>query len=295
VTAHREEDAAVGSQPPRPWTRDRVERSVLRVLQWVAILFFLVVTVFPFYYMVLLSFRPLGDILSDPGSLAVGELTFGAYYEVLTPYSGQGFARFLGNSTLVAAASMLIALAVSIPGAYAIARVPFFGRRQINALFLAAYLIPPIVLTVPMFMLFTRIGLRGSLAGLTFVYISQTVTVAVYMLRNYFEAIPASIEEAGLLDGLTRLGVLRRISFPLAAPSVVATGMFVFVIAWNEYLFARLYLADRPDRWTVSVGLDRLDGADASTTVLMAGSVVITMPIVLLFLLFERRLTSGFS
>jgi multiple sugar transport system permease protein len=299
VTATHEESAAGSEpQPPRPWTRDRVERSVLRVLRWIAIAFFLVVTVFPFYYLVLLSFRPIADLFRDPGSLGLGELTLDAYREVLRPMSqgGQGFVRFLANSTLVSAASMLVAIAVAIPGAYALARLPFFGRRQISALFLAVYLFPPIVLAVPTYVLFTRIGLRGSLAGLILVYISQTVTVAVYMLRDYFEAIPAIVEEAGLMDGLTRLGVLRRITFPLAAPSVMATGVFVFVIAWNEYLFASLYLVDRPDLRTVSPVLVQLaDNAEVPTTVLMAGSVMITMPIVLLFLLFERLLTPSFS
>jgi multiple sugar transport system permease protein len=294
----QEEDViATQPQPLRPWTRDRVERSVLRVLRWVAIAFFLIATVFPFYYMVLLSLRPLEDLIRDPGSLGLGEVTLNAYREVLRPVSqgGQGFVRFLVNSTLVSAGSMLVALAVSIPGAWALARLPFAGRRQISALLLAVYLFPAIVLTVPMYALFTQIGLRGSLAGLALAYIAQTVTVVVYMLRNYFEAIPASVEEAGLMDGLTRLGVLRRITFPLAAPSVMATGLFVFVVAWNEYLFAWLFLAGRPDHWTVSVGLAQLVDAEGPTTVRMAGSVVITMPIVLLFLLFERLLTPSFN
>jgi multiple sugar transport system permease protein len=268
------------------------------VLWWVTLAFFLVVTVFPFYYMVLLSFRPIEDLIRDPGSLGLGELTVSAYREVLTPASqgGLGFVRFLVNSAVVAGASMLGALAVSIPGAYALARLPFFGRRQISALFLAVYLFPAIVLAVPMYVLFTRVGLRGSLTGLILVYIAQTVTVVVYMLRNYFEAIPASIEEAGLIDGLTHLGVLRRITFPLAAPSVMATGFFVFMIAWNEYLFALLFLVDRRDRWTISLSIAQLAGsAEVPKTVLMAGSVVITIPIVVLFLLAERLLTPGFT
>jgi multiple sugar transport system permease protein len=301
VRSAAERPPAHSPQPPqqqRPWTRDRIERSVLRTLRWVTIAVFMVATLFPFYYMVLLSLRPIEDLILNPGSLGLGELTASTYREVLKPVSqgGQGFVRFLVNSAIVAAISMLVALAVSIPGAYSLARLSFPGRRRISALFLAVYLFPAIVLAVPLYVLFTRIGLRGSLAGLVLVYISQTVTVAVYMLRNYFEAVPASIEEAALLDGLTRFGVLRRITFPLAAPSVMATGLFVFMIAWNEYLFALLFLVDRRNRWTVSLGLSQLaGGVEVPTTVLMAGSIVITVPIVVLYLLSERLLTPAFT
>ncbi len=283
-----------------PWTRDRVERSVLRVLRWVGIAFFLVITLVPFYYMVMLSLRPIQDLLLRPGSLFVelGNITFSTYREVLAPVSsgGQGFLGFLRNSLLVAGSSMLLALAIAIPGAYAVSRLPFIGRRQVSALFLAVYLFPGIVLAIPMFVVLTRLQLRGSLIGLVLVYIAQTVPVAVYTLRNYFATIPESIEEAGLIDGLGRLGVIRRISLPLALPSIMATGIFVFMIAWNEFLFALLFLVDRREQWTVSLGLSQLSGSvEVSTTVLMAGSVVITIPIVVLFFLTERLLTEGLT
>jgi len=294
-----ESRAAAQPQPARrPWTRDRVERSVLGVLRWVFIAFFLVVTLFPFYYMLLLSIRPIEDLILRPGSLDFGQFTVDTYREVLSPVSkgGQGFVRFLINSAIVAFASMLVALAVSIPGAYAISRLSFFGHRRISALFLAVYLFPAIVLAIPLYVLFTRVGLRGSLLGLILVYISQTVPVAIYMLRNYFETVPESLEEAGLLDGLSRIGVIRRITIPLAAPSIMATGLFVFMIAWNEFLFALLFLVDRRERWTVSLGLSQLSGSiEVPTTVLMAGSVVITVPIVVLFFLSERLLTEGLT
>ena len=209
---------------------------------------------------------------------------------------GQGFVGFLVNSGIVASASVVLALGFAIPGAYAIARLPFFGRRKVSALFLAVYLFPAIVVAIPLFVLFTRLGLRGSLVGLVLVYIAQTVPVAIYTLRNYFEAVPASVEEAGLIDGLNRYQVIRRISLPLAMPSVMATGIFVFMIAWNEFLFALLFLVDRRERWTVSLGLAQLSGTiEVPTTVLMAGSVVITIPIVVLFFLTERLLTEGLT
>ncbi|MEU4681001.1 carbohydrate ABC transporter permease [Micromonospora sp. NPDC023737] len=280
--------------------RDRVETVGLRWLRRLVIAAFLLVTVFPFYYMLVLSLRPIERLLLDPGALVVGlgELTVGTYAEVLkaTEDGGQGFLAFIRNSGLVALAATLLTLVVAIPGAYAVSRLRFFGRRQVDFLFLAVYLFPSIVIAIPLFVVFTRAGLRGSLVGLVLVYISQTLPVSVYMLKNYFETIPVSLEESAAIDGAGRLGIIRRISLPLAAPSIMAVALYDFMIAWNEFLFALLFLVDKPHRWTVSLGLAQLaDGVEVPKTVLMAGSVVLTLPIVLLFFATERLLTEGLT
>ena len=295
-------EAAAPSRPPSTagWNRHRVQRGVFGVLRWVVIAGFLIATLVPFYYMVLLSLKPIESLLRNPDSLLVSpdEFTLSTYVDVLasTASGGQGFGALLANSAFVALSSVLLALLIGIPGAYAIARLPFVGRRQVSGLFLAAYLFPAILMAIPLFVLFTRLGLRGSLVGLVIVYTAQTVPVAIYMLRNYFETVPESIEEAGLMDGLGRLGVLRRISLRLALPSIMSTGLFVFMIAWNEFLFALLFLVDRRERWTVSLGLSQLSGSvEVPTTVLMAGSVVLTLPIIIIFFATERLLTGGLT
>ncbi|WBB69516.1 carbohydrate ABC transporter permease [Micromonospora sp. WMMD812] len=280
--------------------RDRVETVSLRWLRRLVIAGFLLVTVFPFYYMLVLSVRPIERLLLDPGALVVGlgELTVATYAEVLkaTDDGGQGFLTFIRNSGLVALAATLLTLVVSIPGAYAVSRLRFFGRRQVDFLFLAVYLFPSIVIAIPLFVVFTRAGLRGSLIGLVLVYISQTLPVSVYMLKNYFETIPLSLEESAAIDGAGRLGIIRRVSLPLAAPSIMAVALYDFMIAWNEFLFALLFLVDKPNRWTVSLGLAQLaDGVEVPKTVLMAGSVILTLPIVLLFFAGERLLTEGLT
>jgi multiple sugar transport system permease protein len=122
------------------------------------------------------------------------------------------------------------------------------------------------------------------------------VAVSIYMLRNYFDTIPASLEEAAAIDGCGRLGILRRISLPLAMPSIMANALFVFMIAWNEFLFALLFLVEERDNWTVSLGLSQLSGSiEVPTTVLMAGSVIITLPIIAVFLAAERLLVEGLT
>jgi multiple sugar transport system permease protein len=276
------------------------ESRLFRVLRWLVIAALVVVTLFPFYYMLLLSVRPIEELLSNPGRIWAGpaEWTVATYEEVLKPAGsgGQGFLRFLANSAMVSAAATALTLLVSIPGAYAVSRLRFVGRRQVHFLFLAVYLFPSILLAIPLFVLFTRLGLRGSLAGLTIVYIAQTVPVSIYMLRNYLSTIPESLEEAAAVDGYTRLQTIRKVVLPLAAPAVMANALYVFMIAWNEFLFALLFLVEDRADWTVSLGLAQLSGGiEVSKTVLMAGSVVLTLPIVIIFFAAERLLTEGLT
>jgi multiple sugar transport system permease protein len=284
----------------RAWPRDRVESLVLRVLRWVVIALLVLASVVPFYYMLMLSVRSIQDLLLDPGRLWVdpAQISLDAYRRVLrsVPDGGQGFLTLIRNSLFVAVGTVVITLIASIPGAYAISRLAFRGRRQVSALFVGVYLFPSVVVAVPLFVIFARIGLRGSLIGLALVYVAHTIPVTIYMLRGYFDTIPTSLEEAALLDGCGRLGVIRRVSLPLAMPSVMATGLYVCMIAWNEFLFALLFLVQDRDRWTVSLGLAQLSGSiEVPTTVLMAGSVVLTIPIIALFFASERLLVEGLS
>ena len=280
--------------------RDNAERRVLAVVRPIIIVLLLVICLFPFYYMVLLSFRPLDAVLQDPGALwpQFGEIDWGTYRDVLTPTAsgGQGFLSFIRNSAIVAVGTVVLTLLVSIPGAYAISRLDFFGRRQISAVFLGVYFFPAILLAIPLFVFFTRIGQRGTLSGLVVVYVAQVAAVSIYMLRNYFDTIPASLEEAAAIDGCTRLQAMRHISLPLALPAIASNALFVFMIAWNEFLFALLFLVEDRSKWTVSLGLSQLAGSiEVPTTVLMAGSVILTVPIIVLFFLSERWLAGGLT
>ena len=250
--------------------------------------------------MVVLSFTPLDRLLQDPGALWVppSQVDWGTYATVLRSVDdgGIGFLAFMRNSFVVAIGTVVVSLLVSVPGAYAVSRLDFFGRRRISALFLAIYFFPAILLAVPLFIFFTRVGLRGSLVGLVIVYVAQVVAVSIYMLRNYFDTIPTSLEEAAASTaprGCRRCG---KIALPLAMPAIVSNALFIFMIAWNEFLFALLFLVEERSAWTVSLGLSQLSGSiEIPTTILMAGSVILTLPIVVLFFLSERLLSEGLT
>jgi multiple sugar transport system permease protein len=277
-----------------------IEKRTFSVLRWVVIALLVIVTVFPFYYMLELSFVPIEKLLLHPDRLwvPIQDLTTQTYIKVLKSEDngGQGFAHFMLNSAMVAIATAFLTLAVAIPGAYAVARLKFFAQRQISALFLAVYLFPVIIIAIPLFVGFSAIGLRESLVGLVIVYIAQTIPVSIHMLRSYLRTIPVSIEEAAMMDGASRTRILTKITVPLAMPTIVSTGLYVFMIAWNEFLFALLFLTANRDLWTVSLGLSQLsNGIEVSKTILMAGSVLLTVPIIVLYAFAERTLTEGLT
>ncbi len=289
----------MSAQRRRRWSRYAVEVQALRVLRPLGIVLFTLAALFPFYYMVLLSMRGISDVIQSPGSILIGLQDFSgaAYQEVLRSVDngGQGFTRFLLNSAMLATGTVIVTLAVSVLGAYAVARLDFFGRRKVQFLFLSVYLFPPILLAIPLFVAFSKMGLRGQLFVLVIVYVAQTMPVCVYMLRNYFESVPPSLEEAAEVDGATRLQIIRKISLPLAMPAIAATGLFVFMIAWNEFLFALLFLVEERNNWTVSLGVSQLQGIETPATTLMAGSVILTIPIIVAFLFAERLMTEGLT
>jgi multiple sugar transport system permease protein len=247
-----------------------------------------------------LSFKPIAELLVNPAQWwpTLEQITsFETYKAVLRPVDqgGQGFLVFIKNSGIIAAVTVFTTLTVGILAAYAVARLNFFGKRTISVGILLIYLFPVVVVSIPLFVIFSRIGIRSSLYSLMIVYLASTLPVALYMLRGYFQSIPASLEEAGQVDGLTRMGVVRKITIPLAMPAIAAVGLYVFMIAWNEFLYALLFVLDNRDLWTLSLGVAQLDSQEVPKTMLMAGSVIISIPVIFLFFAAEKFLTEGLT
>lgn len=278
--------------PLRPRPAAIVGRTILIT---VALLF----AIGPVLYGFLLSVRPYSSIVQAPLDLfpALGELDFSGYTTaMLDPEQGGfGLGRFVLNSLLVGLGTVVLSILVSILGAYAAARLRYRGRRGMNAIILAVYLFPGIVLSVPLFVLLARAGLTGSLVGLFLVYVATTVPVSIYMLRNYFQALPESVEEAAIVDGASLPQMLRSVVLPIALPGVVATSIYVFMIAWNEYFYALLFLVRDRAQWTAPLGISQLADFNVPVTVLLSGSIAVTVPIVILFFLAQRYLVEGLT
>lgn len=281
-------------------SRAIIEERVFGFLKWASVAFFVIITAFPLLYMVALSFKPMSLLVRDPGDPIprwediAGLETYRAVLRSVEQ-GGQGFLTFIRNSSLVSLATVLVTVTLGILAAYAAARLTFAGKRAVSWGILLVYLFPAVVVAIPLFVLFSRLGIRSSLVSLVIVYLSQTLPVALYMLRSYFQTIPASLEEAGLIDGASHMGVMRRITLPLAAPAIASVALYVFMIAWNEFLLAFLFLVEERGLWTLSLGVKQLDTTEVPATMLMAGSVIISLPVILLFFLAERFLTEGLT
>lgn len=275
--------------------RYTVEVLVSRDLRGIGFVFFTVVVVLPFYVMVMTSLKSQQELMLNPLDLSIdlgrGLALFDSYYKLFTQFN---FGRYLLISGLVASCTVVLTLLFSIPGAYAVARLRFPGQPVMTRSILMIYMVPAIVLVIPLYAVFSQVGLRNSLLGLLIVYPATTVPVALYMLQGYFRGLPPELEEAGLMDGLSRFGVIRKITLPLSLPALASVALYVFMIAWNEFLFAFMFLDD-PGIFTLPRAVVSLDSAEVPRQYLMAGAVVATVPILVIFLWFERFLVQGLT
>lgn len=275
-------------------SRERLEGIIIRILRIAGLLLLIIIVAFPFYWMVVSSFKSLEEILLKPSNLGldIQKIDFSAYYEVLFEH---GFLRYISNSVYISIATVLLSVTLATVGGYAVTRLRFRGQSFMSFSILIIYMFPAIVLVIPLYVVFSRIGLRDSIHVLILVYLAQTLPVALYMLRSYFQTLPLEMEHAGLIDGCSRLGVIWRIVIPLSAPALASVALYTFMIAWNEFLFAFMFL-DTPEKFTLSRGVVQLAGSvHLSKQLVMAASVMVTVPILALFLFFERHLVQGLT
>jgi multiple sugar transport system permease protein len=275
-------------------SRERLEKTVIQILRVMGLLVFIAIVAFPFYWMMVSSFRSLGEILLKPANLGldIRKINLHAYYEVLFQH---GFLRYICNSVYVSVVTVVLSVTLATVGGYAVTRLRFRGREFMSYSILLIYMFPAIVLVIPLYVMFSRMGFRDSINLLILVYLAQTLPVGLYMLRSYFQTLPPEIEHAGLIDGCSRFSVIWRIIIPLSAPGLASVALYTFMIAWNEFLFAFMFL-DTPEKFTLSRGVVQLAGSvHLSKQLVMAASVMVTLPILVFFLLFERYLARGLT
>ena len=261
------------------------------------ILFFSFVILFPFYMMLVTSFKTQIALLVNPLDFSIDfgqdiKDLFKSYFVIFKSYK---FGKYIITSTIVSVGTVIITLLFAIPAAYAVARLNFFGKTFLSTSILIIYMFPAIVLVIPLYTIFSQLGLRNSIEGLLIVYTATTLPVAIYMLQGYFKSIPKELEEAAILDKLSWFGIIIKIIIPLSIPAISSVALYVFMIAWNEFLFSLMFL-DNPNSFTLSRAIQYLSGdAETPRQYLMAGSVVVTLPVLFIFIYFEKYLVSGLT
>ena len=261
------------------------------------IVLFSFVILFPFYMMLVTSFKTQIALLVNPLDFSIDfnqdlKKLFKSYFVIFTSYN---FGKYILTSTIVSLGTVFITLIFAIPAAYAIARLNFFGKTFMSTSILIIYMFPAIVLVIPLYTVFSQLGLRNSISGLLIVYTATTLPVAIYMLQGYFKSIPKELEEAAILDKLSWFGIIIKIILPLSIPAISSVALYVFMIAWNEFLFSLMFL-DNPNSFTLSRAIQYLSGdAETPRQYLMAGSVIVTLPVLFIFVYFEKYLVSGLT
>ena len=261
-------------------------------LSYTVLVLLAIVVLFPFYWMTITSFKNEEQMRSLVSMFWPRPLV-GENYEQLL--SKTDFVKWYGNSATVAISSTLIATAVGTIGAYALARLRFLGRGFMASATLITYLVPPSILFIPLYAQMRNLGLANSLAGLIAAYPSFTVPFVTWLLMGYFESIPEELEEAAMIDGATRFGAFYRIVLPLSAPGVLAAGLYAFTQAWNEFLYALVFITDGKLR-TLPVGLASFITGDVyGWGYLMAGAVLTTLPVIAAYVYLQKYMVEGLT
>lgn len=252
-----------------------------------------IISVYPFLYTITTSLKTGTALFST--SLLPDAPTLANY---VTLFNGkQPFGRQLGNSILVATVTVAISMLMAVTGAYALGRIDFKGKSTLLLAILAVSMFPQVAVLSGMFELMQALGLYNLSIGLVVPYTVFTLPFTVWMLTTFMRQLPKELEEAAIMDGCGPLRIIFQVFMPLLAPALVSTGLLAFIGAWNEFLFALTFMTDDFQR-TVPVGISMISGATAYEIPwgsIMAASVIVTVPLVVLVLVFQQKIVSGLT
>ncbi|MPM07564.1 Inner membrane ABC transporter permease protein YcjP [bioreactor metagenome] len=266
-------------------------RKFVTILIAVIICFF---AVFPFVWMISVSFKPANEVYTIP-SLLPKAPTLNGYKTMLTPSGAFSFTTWLRNSVIVSLTTTLFSLIIATLGAYGISRFRFRGRKVLSYIILTTQVIPGALVIVPLYVIMGKFNLLDNLFGLILAYTTFTIPFCTWMMKGYFDTISLSIDEAAMVDGANRFQVFTRIALPLSLPGLAATTIFAFISGWNEYIFASVLLRSYSN-WTLPIGIASFQGQyDTNWGTLMAGAVMITVPVVIIFWLLQKHLVAGMT
>ena len=264
--------------------------TTIRVL---VLVFFFLLVVLPIYWIVITSFKTSGEILD------LNNITFFPKDFTLENYTGL-FEQFhygvlLKNSLLVLVASALVVTVFSMLGGYSLARYKFRGKQTVVLFFLITQMIPGILVIIPLYIIFSKLGMINTHIGLFIYYVTVNLPFCVITMRSFFERIPITLEEAAKVDGCTKMQSLFKIVFPIMFPGIVSVFVFGFIGAWNELIAGSIFIST-PEMWTIPVGLKTLIGKyNVEWGLLMAGGVMALIPTALMFAVMQKFIVEGMT
>lgn len=266
--------------------------SVGNAISHVYLILLSIIAVFPLLWILICSVKGKGELTGNPTSLIPKTFTLEYYRHVIQDLN---FAHNIGNSVLISLCTTAIAITISAMAAYGVVRFfPKFGNIMTKVL-ITTYMFPPILLAIPYSLVMAKLGLTNTRIGLIIVYLSFSVPYAVWLLVGFFKTVPLEIEEAGRVDGANKAQIFIQIVLPLVAPGIVATAIYTFINAWNEFLYS-LILINGTDKMTVSVALKSLEGAEIlDWGDMMAASALVVIPSIIFFCFIQNKIAGGLS
>lgn len=268
-----------------------------RITRVALIILYLLFIILPLLWMLGMSLKSYGEQYTKNITLFPVSPSWDNYTRI---WSTIPLARYLKNSLIISLLTMISCLVISIFAAYAMSKFRFKGRNFFSTAALFTQLMPAILFILPIYILFVKIqqatGIRltGSYLGIVITYSTFGIPFSIWMMRSYFDTIPSDLAQAALIDGCTRMGAFFKVILPLALPGLAATGMYIFTLSWNEVLFATVLT--NSDTRTFSIGLREFEGQNTTDMgQIMAASVVVTIPVVILFMSFQRFIVSGLT
>lgn len=266
--------------------------SLPALFRWVVLLAGAVIMVTPFVYLLSTSFKPQAYVLTIPPEFIPNPATTANYEQVLT---SENFGLYFLNSTIVAVISTALSVLISAMMAFAFARFEFPGRELIFRILLIGLIVPAMMLIVPQFVLAKQLHLLDSLAGLIVFYVAGTLALNTFLLRGFFEAIPAELDQAMQIDGASALARFWRLALPLAKPALATATIFTFLANWDEFAWALTIITDQ-DKLTLPVAIQMFQGQNATQWGLVfAASAIAIIPVIVVFLVFQRYFVQGLT
>lgn len=266
-----------------------LRRGLFNLFAWSVIL----AIALPLVWMVITSIKPQSELFLIPPAFLPGEVTFEHYHRLLTETP---FLTYLRNSVILAGGTTALVIVVATLGAHSLVRFSYPGRESLAGAVLFTYLLPSVVLVIPVYFLMVSIGLVNSLLSLVIAYTTFALPYALWLLRSFMAAIPADLEAAAMVDGASRMRAFVDVVLPQAAPGIISTALFTAILAWNEYLFALVLVnSDSSRPLTTGVMNMLVTSFNIEWSMLMAASVMMSVPLLVVFVFLQKYLTRGFG
>jgi multiple sugar transport system permease protein len=248
---------------------------------------------FPLLWTIVTSLKPQTELFRIPPSLLPNEITFEHYRRLLFETR---FPAYFANSVIVAVGTTAVVIVVALLGAHSLVRFAYPGRERLAQLVLFTYLLPSVVLVIPLYLLLVELGIANTLFSLTVAYTTFALPFALWLLRSFMAGIPQDLEAAAMVDGASRMGAFFDVILPQALPGIISTAVFTFILAWNEYLFA-LVLVNKDTARTLTTGVINMlvTSFHIEWSMLMAASVMMSVPVIVVFAFLQKHLTRGFG